>query len=178
MKKTFFVTSDVHSYYDILMGELKKTGYDYNQSAPYNDYVTKVSGSTELKIVDEFKADGSTPIDRGDHPSDGVYYILNHACGFKLSGKEKPISLPATLQNTIHDNGNGQPWWIVKQDLPNNPVYCTLNISYNTIEFKAYQITGIVSYDDNKNTLLNEDLSRVNSELFDSLTINYSDRSK
>ena len=31
-----------------------KTGYDYNQSAPYNDYVTKVSGSTELKIVDEF----------------------------------------------------------------------------------------------------------------------------
>ena len=35
-----------------------------------------------------------------------------------------------------------------------------------------------ISYYDNKNTLLNEDLSRVNSELFDSLTINYSDRSK
>ena len=33
MKKTFFVTSDVHSYYDILMRELKKTGYDYNNDS-------------------------------------------------------------------------------------------------------------------------------------------------
>ena len=55
-----------------------------------------------------------------------------------------------------------------------------LTDSYITAENDkcGYQITGIVSYDDNKNTLLNEDLSRVNSELFDSLTINYSDRNK
>ena len=33
MKKTFFVTADVHSYYDILMDELKKTGYDYNNDS-------------------------------------------------------------------------------------------------------------------------------------------------
>ena len=33
MKKTLFVTADVHSYYDILMDELKKTGYDYNNDS-------------------------------------------------------------------------------------------------------------------------------------------------
>lgn len=33
MKKTLFVTADVHSYYDILMDELKKTGYDYNDNS-------------------------------------------------------------------------------------------------------------------------------------------------
>ena len=65
-----------------------------------------------------------------------------------------------------------------KHALPSNPVYCTLDIGYDQINFKCYQINGIVSYDDNKNTILNEDLSKVSSELFDSLTINYTDRAK
>ena len=34
------------------------SGYDFNKSAAYNDYVTTKSGTTELKIVDEFQADG------------------------------------------------------------------------------------------------------------------------
>lgn len=33
MKKTLFITSDVHSYYDILMEELNKAGYDYNNDS-------------------------------------------------------------------------------------------------------------------------------------------------
>lgn len=62
-----------------------KTGYDYNQSPAYNDYVTKVSeGSSELKIVGEFKADGTTEIDRTENISDGVVYLLNHAAGLFL----------------------------------------------------------------------------------------------
>ena len=44
--------------------------------------------------------------------------------------------------------------------------------------FKAYEITGIITYDEYKNTIINEDLSRVSKELLDSLTINYSDRTK
>lgn len=156
-----------------------KTGYNYNQSPAYNDYVKKVSeGSTELKIVDEMQGDGTTPINRDENIAEGVTYILNHACAFKLSGKEKPITLPASLQGTIHSNSDGSPWWITKQALPTNPCYCTLNIGYNQIDFKCYQITGIVKYDQYKNTIINEDLSKVDQELLDSLTINYSDRSK
>lgn len=33
MKKTLFITSDVHSYYDILMDELNKAGYDYTNDS-------------------------------------------------------------------------------------------------------------------------------------------------
>ena len=154
------------------------TGYDYNQSAPYNDYVTKVSGSSDLKIVDEFKADGRTEINRTEDKANGTVYILNQACGFKLSGKEKPITLPQVLQGTKHDNGNSQPWWIAFQQLPTNPCYATLKITYDKIEFKEIAIKGIIGYDEYKNTLINDDLSKVTEEVFDSLTINYSDRNK
>lgn len=156
-----------------------KTGYDYDQSPAYNDYVTKLSsGSSELKIVDEYQADGVTEIDRTEHISDGVVYILNHACGFKLSGKEKPIILPSSLQGTKHSNSDGAPWWIAKQKLPTNPCYATLKISYDKIEYKFYEIEGIIKYDQYKNTILNEDLSKISDSLFDQLTINYSDRNK
>lgn len=154
------------------------TGYDYNQSAPYNDYVTKVSGSSDLKIVDEFKADGRTEINRVEDKANGTVYILNQACGFKLSGKEKPITLPQALQGTKHDNGNSQPWWIAFQQLPTNPCYATLKITYDKIEFKEITIKGIIGYDEYKNTLINNDLSKVTEEVFDSLTINYSERNK
>ena len=57
-------------------------------------------------------------------------------------------------------------------------MYCTLDISYNKIDFKAYYVTGILGYDEYKNKTLNEDLSKVNQTLYDSLTINYSERNK
>lgn len=155
-----------------------KTGYDFDKSPAYNDYVTKVSGSSELKIVDEFQADGVTEIDRTEHKADGVVYILNHACGFKLSGKEKPITLPTSLQGTKHANADGAPWWIVKQKLPTNPCYATLSIGYDKIEYKFYEITGIIKYDQYKNTIVSDDLSKISDSLFDQLTINYSERNK
>lgn len=155
-----------------------KTGYDYNSSPAYNDYVTKVSGSTELKIVDEYQADGSTLINRDENIAEGVVYILNQAGSFKLSGKEKPLNLSNKNLDAIHLNSEGGPWWIVKQKLPTNPVYCTLDIQYDRIMFKAYEVTGIITYDEYKNTIINEDLSKVSKEEIDSLTINYSDRTK
>ena len=157
------------------------TGFDYSKSPAYNDYVTTVSkGSTELKIVDEFKGDGVTEINRAEDKANGTVYILNQACGFKLSGKEKPITLPSNLQGTKHANTEGGPWWVAKQDttLNKDPMYCTLDISYNKIDFKAYYVTGILGYDQYKNKTLNEDLSKVNQTLYDSLTINYSERNK
>lgn len=156
-----------------------KTGYDYNKSPAYNDYITTVSqGSTELKIVEELQGDGVTEINRNEDKGDGVVYLLNHAAGAKLSGKEKPMTLPDNLLGTKHANADGAPWWIAKQALPSNPCYSTLKISYNSIEFNFYQITGIMKYDEYKNIIVNEDLSKVDKELLDTLTINYSERNK
>lgn len=154
------------------------TGYDYNQSAAYNDYATKITGTSDLKIVDEMKADGVTPINRAEDSANGTVYILNQAAGFKLSGKEKPITLPNALQRTIHDNGSGQPWWIAYQSLPTNPVYIDMEITYDRIIMNAYAVSGIVEYDEFKNTLINEDLSKMSETVFDSVIINYSDRAK
>lgn len=153
------------------------TGYDYNQSAPYNDYVTTISGSTELEIVDEFQADGSTPINRTTDEANGTYYVLNQACGFKLSGKEKPLTL-TSLAETEHVNSDNSPWWIADQALPTNPVYIDLQIGYNQIVCDSYEITGIKGADQYKNAIINKDLSTVDETLFHTLIINYSDRNK
>ena len=156
-----------------------KTGYDYDKSPAYNDYVTKVStGSSELKIVEEYQADGKTEINRTENKAEGVVYILNQAACFKLKGKEGPISLPQNLVGTKHANSQGAPWWIAKHSLPTNPMYMTINITRDKIEYKAYLVTGIINYDQYKNTIINSDQSKVKSELYDSLTINYSERNK
>ncbi len=153
------------------------TGYDYNSSSAYNDYVTTVSGSTDLKIVDEFQADGSTEINRNEDIANGTYYVLNQAAGFKLSGKEKPLTL-ASLSGTKHVNADNSPWWISAQSLPSNPVYIDLQIDYEQIICKSYQITGVKGYDEYKNAVINTDLNKVSETLFHTLTINYSDRNK
>ena len=154
------------------------TGYDYNASADYNDYVTTVStGSTELKIVDEFQADGQTEVNRTEDIANGTYYVLNQACGFKLSGKEKPLTL-TQLEGTKHVNEDNSPWWLASQSLPSNPVYIDLQISYDTITCNSYEITGVKSADEYKNAVVNTDLELVKENMFHTFTINYSDRNK
>lgn len=64
-----------------------KCGY---VSGAYNDFATKATTTDDsnyeiiegLKILkNEVQGDGSTEIDRKPHPADGVYYVLNEACG-------------------------------------------------------------------------------------------------
>ena len=153
------------------------TGFDWNGSNAFNDYVTTVSGSTDLKIVDEFQGDGVTEINRAEDKANGTYYVLNQATGFKLSGKEKPLTL-ASLAGTKHVNVDNSPWWISAQGLPSNPVYIDLQISYDEIVCNSYEIKGIKGADEFKNATINTDLSKVFDELFHTLTINYSDRNK
>ena len=153
------------------------TGFDWNKSNAYNDYVTKVSGSSDLKIVDEFKGDGVTEINRSADPAKGTYYVLNQATGFKLSGKEKPLNLK-TLAGTKHVNSDNSPWWIAEQALPVNPVYIDLKIDWDKITMDSYEITGIKGADEFKNALINHDLDKVSETLFHTLVINYSDRIK
>ena len=154
------------------------TGYDYNGSAGYNDYVTTISeGSSELKIVNEFKGDGTTEINRNEDKANGTYYVLNQACGFKLSGKEKPLTL-TQLEGTKHVNEDNSPWWIAAQSLPSNPVYIDLQIGYNQIICDSYEIQGIKRADEFKNAIINTNLDEVTERKFHTFTINYSDRNK
>ena len=154
------------------------TGYDYNAVPAYNDYVTKIDGTSDLKIVDEYQADGVTEINREADKANGTYYVLNQACGFKLSGKEKPLTLTGKVPDDKHINEDGSPWWIDEQSLPSNPVYIDLKINYDQIICESYQIKGIKGADENKNATINYDLDLVTEELFHTLTINYSDRNK
>lgn len=153
------------------------SGYDFNKSAAYNDYVTTKSGTTELKIVDEFQADGATEVNRTADPANGTYYVLNQATGFKLSGKEKPLTLTGKVEEK-HINVDGSPWWISAQALPPNPVYIDLQIGYDKIICDSYEITGIKKSDEFKNAIINYDLSKVGETKFHTLEINHSDRNK
>ena len=152
-------------------------GYDFNVNPAYNDYVTTVSGTTDFKMVDELDANG-VEINKEPDLQNGVYYVLNQACGFKLSGKEKPIttlnSHPEVPEN--QKNADGSPWWIAAQALPTNPVYIDLQISYDQIVCDSYELTGIKGSDEFKNATINYDLDKVGETKFHTLTINYSDR--
>lgn len=149
-------------------------GYDFNVNPAYNDYVTKIDGTTELKIVDELNAAGE-PINREGDLQNGTYYVLNQATGFKLSGKEKPLTL-TSLAGTEHVNEDNSPWWIAAQALPKNPVFIDLQIDYNQIKCESFEIEGIIRYDENSNEIINFDLDNVNEKSFHTLTINYNDR--
>jgi hypothetical protein len=152
------------------------TGFDFNVNHAYNDYVTKIEGTSDLKIVDELNAAGQA-INRAEDKANGTYYVLNQATGFKLSGKEKPLTL-TQLAGTEHVNNVNAPWWIDEQALPSNPVYIDLKISYDKIVMDSYEIEGIKGADEFKNALINHDLDKVSESLFHTLTINYSDRNK
>ena len=154
-------------------------GFDFNVNPAYNDYTTVVSGTTDFKMVDELQANGEE-INREADPANGTYYVLNQATGFKLSGKEKPITtlnghaeVPENQKNT-----DGSPWWIEKQALPKNPVYIDLKISYDQIVCDSYEITGVKGSDEFKNAIINQDLTKVGETKFHTLTINHSDRNK
>ena len=149
-------------------------GYDFNVNPDYNDYTTVVSGTTELKIVNELQANGEE-INREADPQNGVYYVLNQACGFKLSGKEKPLTLTGKVEDK-HMNDQGGPWWIDEQKLPSNPVYIDLQITYDQIKCESFEIEGIKGADNVKNEVINYDLNNVQETSFHTLIINYSDR--
>ena len=154
-------------------------GYDFNVNPAYNDYVTTKDGTTELKMVEELAADG-TEINKVPDINNGTYYVLNQATGFKLSGKEKPITTLGSHAEVPDNqkNADGSPWWIAAQALPKNPVYIDLRIGYDQITCDSYEIQGIKGSDEFKNALINHDLNKVSEEKFHSFTINYSDRNK
>lgn len=149
--------------------------------APYNNYVDVVStGSTQLKIVDE-------NITRTANKADGTYYIMTQATGYKQSGKEKAINLPSGQNllktensSSIHDNGNGQPWWYAYTGaLPVQPTYIMVDFGYDKVTFNMYYIKDVLTKDlEEKITVNDFDSTKNERVLFDTLTVNYSDRNK
>lgn len=154
-------------------------GFDFNVNPAYNDYVTVKDGTSELKIVEELNADG-VEINKEPDMAKGTYYVLNQATGYKLSGKEKPITNLAGKAEVPENqkNADGSPWWIAAQALPKNPVYIDLQISYDKIVCDSYEIENIKGADENGNAVINLDLDRVTEKKFHSLEINHSDRNK
>ena len=151
------------------------SGFDYNKSSAYNDYATKIEGTSDLKIVDEYQADGVTEVNREPDLQNGTYYVLNQAAGFKLSGKQKPLNITGKAEEK-HMNADGSPWWIEKQGTPSNPVFIDLQIDYDQIKCESIQLENIWKYDEVGNEVINYDLSKVNEVSFHTLIINYSDR--
>ena len=153
-----------------------RTGYDYNVNPNYNDYATKVTGTSELKMVEELDAEGNE-INKQEDLVNGTVYLLNQATGFKLSGKEKPIKDLGSRAEVPENqkNADGSPWWIAKQSLPNNPVYMDLQITYDAIKVDSYEIRGVISFDEFKDATITKDLNKVSESQFDTHTINYNE---
>ncbi|AEO93611.1 gp352 [Bacillus phage G] len=91
-------------------------------------------GENDVDVVDE---------------TNGVYYLMLQAAGYKLSGKTIPTP--------------NAPWRAL-YDRPGDPMYATFEISYDKIEYKAYRLTNIMPLIDNVG-------KEVVPILFDTLTI-------
>lgn len=81
--------------------------------------------------------------------TNGVYYLMMQATGFKLSGKTAPATTAP---------------WRALYEKPGDPCYGTFNITWDKIEYKAYRLTNIMPLIDNVG-------KEVVPIQFDSLTI-------
>ena len=151
-----------------------RTGYDFNINPAYNDYVTVKTGTNELDIVEELQANGEE-VNRAEDLVNGTVYLLNQAAGYKLSGKEKPLTLTGKVPDEKHINADGSPWWLAKQALPKNPVYMDLQITYDSIKIDSYEVKGVMSYNEFKDATIEKDLDKISETQFDTHTINYNE---
>ena len=118
-------------------------------------------------------------INKNEDLANGTHYIMLNATGYKLSGKEKLVSLPVGLKGVEgHDNGTGQPWWY-KQEVcvtTTQPTYAMVDISPESIKVDVYTVQGVLTSDTNKNITVHDYGTQTRS-LHDTLTISYSERS-
>ena len=149
----------------------------YNGTDPYNDYQDTNGVVLSAEQVAARGADESN-INKNENLAQGTHYIMMNATGFKLTGKEKIVSLPSGLSGVEgHDNGSGQPWWY-KENVcvtTTQPTYGLINISTDAINVKIKTVRGTLTTDANKNITVNAFGTQTDA-LHDELTINYSDR--
>ena len=183
---TYSRSIPVHCGY---MGDIAYADGKYT-TAPYNDYVTKVSaGSTELKLVNETKT-GGEDINRRPDPVNGTYYIMCQSTGCKLSGKEKAIKFSEgqidakhMTRNWEEDSSGGtvvlRPWWYCYAgQLPVQPTYIMVNVTPEQVEFTGYYITDLSVKDPETGLVIPPKFnpSKNGRAQFDHLVVTYAER--
>ena len=150
---------------------------------------------TKTAVADESK------IKHNADYANGTHYVMITATGYKLSGKEKIVSIHNELkaqtynqnptinsdgdgETFYHDNGAGQPWWY-KNDLEgeyigampktSQPTYAMINITADAITIEMKQVKGVLISDANKNIAV-QDYGTQTIESYDKLVINYNER--
>ena len=150
----------------------------YNGTDAYNDYQNTSGVVLTAEQVASIGADESS-INKNEDLRNGTHYIMMNATGFKLTGKEKLVTLPSGLKGVEgHDNGSGQPWWY-KENVcvtTTQPTYGLITINPTQINVKIKKVNGILTTDVNKNVTVNPYGTQTDA-LHDELTINLSDRS-
>lgn len=105
--------------------------------------------------------------------TEGIYYILGQASGFKLEGKDKPK--PNTPWIPANEDTNGglepkNPCWT-----PDQPSYIVWEIGYDQIKMKSYMLKGLINKDPQFAGTDKEynSIDSVEEFLYDTLTINH-----
>ena len=171
----------------------------YKKGMDYFDYQTTEGIVKTRAEVEEtgMYSDGNTPLEdeaKVNHAEDlanGTHYMMINATGYKLSGKEKIVTIHNDLKagtydggftdaggNTFaHDNGLGQPWWYKEAVKTTQPTYAMINITYDTITVTSKVIKNVLISDANKNVTV-QPFGVQTIEQHDQLVINKSDRNE
>ena len=171
----------------------------YKKGMDYFDYQTTegiVKTRAEVEETGMYSG-GNTPLEdeaKVNHAEDlanGTHYMMINATGYKLSGKEKIVTIHNDLKagtydggftdaggNTFaHDNGLGQPWWYKEAVKTTQPTYAMINITYDTITVTSKVIKNVLISDANKNVTV-QPFGVQTIEQHDQLVINKSDRNE
>ena len=170
----------------------------YQKGMDYFDYQTTAGVVKTKKQVEETGMMGTgtaredeAKINHAEDLANGTHYMMINATGYKLSGKEKVVTIHNDLKaanytggftdaggNTFaHDNGVGQPWWYKECVHTTQPTYAMINITYDTITVTAKVVKNVLVSDANKNVAI-QPFGVQTIEEHDKLVINYSDRSQ
>ena len=168
--------------------------FDYQTTAGVIKTRQQVENEKMLKNSTTLPIDDEKLINHRPDIANGTHYVMINATGYKLSGKEKIVTVHNDLRQGIytgnetdingdvikHDNGVGQPWWYAPDGVVKHttqPTYAMINITYDNITITTKIIKGVLTSDANKNTFI-QPFGGQTIEQHDQLVINKSDRSE
>ena len=169
----------------------------YQKGMDYFDYQTTAGVVRTMAQVENDGMMGTNSaltdeagINHEEDLANGTHYVMINATGYKLSGKEKIVTIHNDLRQANytgtflnssgksgHDNGLSQPWWYKKCTHTTQPTYAMVEITYDTITVTIKVIKNTLVSDANKNTFV-QPFGEQTVEQHDQLIINYSDRSQ
>ena len=170
----------------------------YKKGMDYFDYQTTAGVVRTQAEVEQTGMMGSktaladeAKVNHAEDLANGTHYMMINATGYKLSGKEKIVTIHNDLKKEVytggfvdangdtfaHDNGLGQPWWYKEAVKTSQPTYGMINITYDTITVTSKIIKNVLVSDVNKNVAI-QPFGVQTIEQHDQLVINHSDRNE